>query len=202
MTEPQPRVPYQEASRLLLRESILDAVHDFLLERDWSGVTMTDVAAAVGVSRQTLYNEFGSRQGLANGYALRLVDRFVDAVTDAVYRHEGDARAALVDGFTGFFQASGADPLVRSLRTGAAKPDLLRIVTTESAPLIERATGRLAETFRLSWIQASEGDSTVLGHGIVRIALSYVSMPPTSDRDDAQELAALLAPFVDVVTRA
>ncbi len=42
----------------------------------------------------------------------------------------------------------------------------------------------------------------MLGHGIVRIALSYVSMPPTSDRDDAQELAALLAPFVDVVTRA
>jgi len=36
----------------------------------------------------------------------------------------------------------------------------------------------------------------------VRIALSYVSMPPTSDRDDARELAALLAPFVDVVTRA
>ncbi|PTR31641.1 TetR family transcriptional regulator [Rhodococcus sp. OK519] len=202
MTEPHSRVPYQEASRLLLRESILDTVHDFLLERDWSGVTMTDVAAVVGVSRQTLYNEFGSRQGLANGYALRLVDRFVDAVADAVYRHEGDAHTALVDGFTVFFQASGADPLVRSLRTGAAKPDLLRIVTTDSAPLIERATGRLAETFRLSWIQASDTDSTVLSHGIVRIALSYVSMPPTSDRDDARELAALLSPFVDVVTRA
>ncbi|MCL2533976.1 MAG: TetR family transcriptional regulator [Nocardiaceae bacterium] len=201
MSESRSRMPYSEASRLLLRESILGAVRDLLLERDWSAVTMTDVAAAVGVSRQTLYNEFGSRQGLAEGYALRLVDQFVDAVATAVYAHVGDARAALVDGFTVFFQASGADPLVGSLRRGDAKPDLLRIVTTDSAPLVERASERLAETFRRSWVQASEADAMILSRGVVRVALSYISMPPTSDRDDAQELAALLSPFVDVVTR-
>lgn len=201
MSESQPRTPYPEASRLLLRESILGAVRDLLLERDWSAVTMSDVAAAVGISRQTLYNEFGNRQGLAEGYALRLVDQFVDAVAAAVYAHVGDARAALVDGFTVFFQASGADPLVGSLRSGAAKPDLLRIVTTDSAPLVERASERLAETFRRSWVQASEADAMVLSRGVVRVALSYISMPPTSDRDDAQELASLLSPFVDVVTR-
>ena len=201
MSESRSRMPYSEASRLLLRESILGAVRDLLLERDWSAVTMTDVAAAVGVSRQTLYNEFGSRQGLAEGYALRLVDQFVDAVATAVYAHVGDAQAALVDGFTVFFQASGADPLVGSLRRGDAKPDLLRIVTTDSAPLVERASERLAETFRRSWVQASEADAMILSRGVVRVALSYISMPPTSDRDDAQELAALLSPFVDVVTR-
>ncbi|QBJ95330.1 TetR/AcrR family transcriptional regulator [Rhodococcus sp. ABRD24] len=201
MTESYERVPYQEAARLLLRESILGAVHDLLLERDWSKVTMTDVAAMAGISRQTLYNEFGSRQGLAEGYALRLVDRFVDAVESAVYAHVGDARAALVDGFAVYFHASAEDPLVRSLRNGAAKPDLLRIVTTDSAPLVARASERLAETFRRSWIQAPEADSSILAHGVVRIALSYVSMPPASDRDDAQELAALLAPYVDIVTR-
>lgn len=201
MSESGSRMPYPEASRLLLRESILGAVRDLLLERDWSAVTMSDVAAAVGVSRQTLYNEFGNRQGLAEGYALRLVDQFVDAVASAVYAHIGDARAALVDGFTVFFQASGADPLVGSLRSGVAKPDLLRIVTTDSAPLVDRASERLAETFRRSWIQASDADAMILARGVVRVALSYISMPPTSDRDDAQELAALLSPFVDVVTR-
>ncbi|WFR74076.1 TetR family transcriptional regulator [Prescottella defluvii] len=201
MSESGSRMPYPEASRLLLRESILGAVRDLLLERDWSAVTMSDVAAAVGVSRQTLYNEFGNRQGLAEGYALRLVDQFVDAVATAVYAHVGDARAALVDGFTVFFQASGADPLVASLRSGVAKPDLLRIVTTDSAPLVERASERLAETFQRSWVQASDADAMILARGVVRVALSYISMPPTSDRDDAQELAALLSPFVDVVTR-
>jgi hypothetical protein len=88
------------------------------------------------------------------------------------------------------------------LRTGEAKPDLLRIVTTDSGPLIERASERLAETFRRSWIQAPEADAAIFARSVVRIALSYVSMPPASDRDDAQDLASLLAPFVDAIARA
>ena len=32
----------------------------------------------------TIYNEFGSRQGLAEGYAMRLADRLVDAVDEAI----------------------------------------------------------------------------------------------------------------------
>ncbi len=55
-----------------MRDSVLDAMRDLLLTRDWSAITLSDVARAAGISRQTIYNEFGSRQGLAQGYALRL----------------------------------------------------------------------------------------------------------------------------------
>src|ERR1700720_742569 len=75
---PVKRIPYAEASRVLLRDSVLDAMRDLLLTRDWSAITLSDVARAAGISRQTIYNEFGSRQGLAQGYALRLADRLVD----------------------------------------------------------------------------------------------------------------------------
>ena len=74
------RIPYAEASRVLLRDSILNGMRDLLLSRDWSSITLSDVAAAAGISRQTIYNEFGSRQGLAQGYAMRLADSLVDAV--------------------------------------------------------------------------------------------------------------------------
>src|SRR6202012_4925171 len=74
------RMPYAEASRALLRDSVLDAMRELLLTRDWSAITLSDVARAAGISRQTIYNEFGSRQGLAHGYALRLADRLGDAV--------------------------------------------------------------------------------------------------------------------------
>lgn len=46
------------------RESLLDAAYTALARRSWSTVRMVDVAAAAGVSRQTLYNEFGSKEGL------------------------------------------------------------------------------------------------------------------------------------------
>ncbi len=67
---------------MLLRDSILDGMREMLLDRDWSSITLSDVAKAAGISRQTIYNEFGSRQGLAEGYALRLADRLVDAVDE------------------------------------------------------------------------------------------------------------------------
>ncbi|MEU5842827.1 TetR family transcriptional regulator [Rhodococcus sp. NPDC047139] len=191
------RVPFHEASRVLLRSTILDAMRELLAERDWSAVTMSDVARTAGISRQTLYKEFSSRQGLAQGYALRLVDEFVDAVADSVYAHVGDARAALVDGFAFFFEASAADPLVRSLLDGEAKPDLLRLITTDAAPILERGASRLTETFHHSWIGASETDAGILARAVVRVALSFVSMPPTSGRDVAADLADLLVPFVE-----
>ena len=73
-----------------LRDSVLDAMRVELLGKDWSAITLSDVARTAGVSRQTIYNEFGSRLGLAQGYALRLADRLVDAVGGAIDGSGGD----------------------------------------------------------------------------------------------------------------
>ncbi len=192
-----PRVPYPEASRALLRDSVLDAMREELLTKDWSAITLSDVARTAGVSRQTIYNEFGSRQGLAQGYALRLADRLVDAIGDAITSNVGNVLAAFTEGFRMFFTESAADPLVISLLTGVAKPDLLQMITTDSAPIITRASAKLTEAFMNSWVSASEEDSGVLARAIVRLAMSYVSMPPEADHDVALDLARLMTPFAE-----
>ncbi|BBY98439.1 TetR family transcriptional regulator [Mycolicibacterium fallax] len=188
---------YAEASRGLLRAMVLDAMHDLLLSRDWSSITLSDVAGAAGVSRQSIYNEFGSRHGLAQGYALRLADRLVDAIGVAIDGNVGHADAAFLEGFRHFFATSAADPLVISLLTGAAKPDLLQIITTDSAPIITRCSARLTDALLGSWIPIGAEDAGVLARAIVRLAISYVSMPPEADHDVAADLARLMAPFVD-----
>jgi AcrR family transcriptional regulator len=191
------RVPYAEASRALLRDSILDGMRELLLTRDWSSITLSAVAAAAGISRQTIYNEFGSRQGLAQGYALRLADRLVDAVDDAIHGNVGDIYAAFSQGFRAFFTESAADPLVISLLTGATKPELLQLITTDSAPIITRSSQRLTSTFMHSWVRASEEDAGVLARAVVRLCMSYVSMPPEADHDVATDLARLMSPFAE-----
>jgi AcrR family transcriptional regulator len=178
-----------------------------LLARDWSSITLSDVAKAAGISRQTIYNEFGSRQGLAQGYALRLADRLVDAVERAIEANVGNIYAAFLDGFRSFFLESASDPLVISLLTGAAKPDLLQLITTDSAPIITRCSQRLTSTFMHSWVRANEEDSGVLARAIVRLAMSYVSMPPEradlgappaeGGGDVARDLARLMTPFAE-----
>src|SRR6201985_3270042 len=174
---PVKRMPYAEASRVLLRDSVLDAMRDLLQSRDWSAITLSDVARAAGISRQTIYNEFGSRQGLAQGYALRLADRLVDTMHEALDANVGNIYESFLQAFRRFFAESAADPLVISLRTGVAKPDLLQLITTDSAPIITRASGRLASALTETWVATSDEDAGVLARGIVRMALSYVSMP-------------------------
>jgi AcrR family transcriptional regulator len=202
----RPRVPYAEASRALLRDSILDGMRDLLLTRDWSAITLADVARAAGISRQTIYNEFGSRQGLAQGYALRLADRLVDVIDDEIRRNEGNIYSAFVQGFRAFFTESASDPLVISLLNGEAKPDLLQLITIDSAPIINHCSQRLTASFAHSWVKASDEDAGVLARAIVRLAMSYVSMPPEADLgappasgggDVADDLARLLTPFAE-----
>jgi AcrR family transcriptional regulator len=194
---PVERIPYAEASRVLLRDSVLDAMRDLLLTRDWSAITLSDVARAAGISRQTIYNEFGSRQGLAQGYALRLADRLVDAIHAALDANVGNFFEAFLAGFRSFFAESAADPLVISLLSGVAKPDLLQLITTDSAPIITRASARLSSALTTTWVATSDEDAGVLARAIVRLALSYVSMPPEADHDVARDLARLMTPFAE-----
>lgn len=191
------RMPYAEASRALLRDSVLDAMRELLLGRDWSAITLSDVARAAGISRQTIYNEFGSRQGLAQGYALRLADRLVEAVQAALQANVGNLYEAFLQGFRDLFSELSTDPLVVSLLTGVAKPDLLQIITTDSAPIITRASERLTAVLTHSWVAASDEDAGVLARAIVRLALSYVSMPPEASHDVAADLARLMTPFAE-----
>ena len=73
---------------------------------------MGDIAAAAGVSRQTLYKEFGSRDEFAQAFVMREVDRFLAAVEAAVREHLDDPPTALSAAFDVFLTAAAEDPLV------------------------------------------------------------------------------------------
>ncbi|GAA1482621.1 TetR family transcriptional regulator [Gordonia sinesedis] len=190
------RQTFAEASKRLLRTTLLDGLHDLLADRDWSAVTMADVARISGVSRQTVYNEFGSRNGLAQAYALRLAVNFTHLVTAAIDANVDDVDKALHDGFAAFFTEAGADPLITSLQSGDAKPDLLKLITTDAGPIITTASDGLTRALTESWIKLPAEDAERIARSVARIALSYVSMPPETDRDVAADLAAVMAPAV------
>lgn len=84
-----------------LRSAVFDAMHELLEGRDWSAVTMSDVAKAAGLSRQTLYSTFGNRQGLAQAYALQLSETFAGEIRDSIIRHPGQIETALREGING-----------------------------------------------------------------------------------------------------
>lgn len=184
-----------------MRHDVFNAMHELLVAQDWSAVTMSDVAKAAGLSRQTLYSTFGNRQGLAQAYALQLSETFAGEIRDSIERHPGEIDLALREGINGFLQSSSRDPLIRALVTGEIKPELLRLVTTEAGPLIERATEVLTPALADSWMQIEERQARLAASIIARIGISFISLPPEDPDQLASGLTEVVVPYLTQVAQ-
>jgi AcrR family transcriptional regulator len=191
------RTPYQEAARELLRQTLFGAARDQLEERPWSEITMSDIAAAAGVSRQTLYKEFGSRNEFAQALVIHEGERFLDVVDSAVREHLDDPRAAMAAALETFLRTAGEDPLVRILLSDDGTAGLLPFVTTRGAPVVQWATSRLTTTIEAGWPQAPPPKARLLAENLVRLAISHVTAPGDSPETTATQTGELLGPFVD-----
>jgi AcrR family transcriptional regulator len=187
--------PYAVAARELLRDTLFDAARHELEQRAWSEVTMADVAAAAGVSRQTLYKEFGSRDEFAQAFVLREADGFIAAVEGALDAHLDDPRAALTAAFALFLTAAAEDPLIRAAIRGGG--EMLPFVTTQGQTLVEGAAERLRWAIATRWPQAEEHDVALLAECLVRLAISYATLPIDSAGMTASSITELLGPFID-----
>lgn len=191
--------PYPVAARELLRNTLLDAARELLRERTWDQVTMADVARAAGVSRQTLYNEFGSRHAFAVALVLREGDRFLTDVEQALLAHRDDAAAALEAAVGVFLGTAAQDPLVRAIATGQGDGDdsLLPLVTTQGEPVVGYAVERLSGAIATGWPAAAASDVALLADALVRLGISYAALPSGTPQDTAAALRRLLAPFIE-----
>ncbi|WP_328905746.1 TetR/AcrR family transcriptional regulator [Streptomyces sp. NBC_00234] len=189
------------------REALLDAALAAIATRPWAAVRMVDVATAAGVSRQTLYNEFGSKDGLARALIRRATDGYLAGVEKALAAGQGPAALALWT-----VHCARTNALVRALLTGfwgERLPRPVRAAPPSAVPARRRAD---AATPAPAELLALVRDRAVaaLGEGrpgrdaaelavtceiALRLALSYALVPPAgaAGPDGA---AADLAPLV------
>lgn len=176
------------------RETLLEAAHEAVGEQPWSGVRMVDVASAAGVSRQTLYNEFGTKEGLGAALVSRLVETFL----------EGALRAAALEGRGGadpaeccagaaawMLRAARDEPIVRSALTGCwgAQMPLPSIADVGRAQFAPVRAGELTAVLceRMAALLAGDGHTGAVDRACeagLRIALSFVVAPPAGREDD------------------
>jgi len=190
------RPSHAEASRALLRESVLDAVGELLADDAWPDVRMSDVANAAGVSRQTLYNAFGDRDGLAGAYLLRESERFLAAIDDAIAANAGDPREALRAAAELFLSLAAAHPMIRAATSGR-NDEWVALATTRGEPLLTTMSARLADRIEHTWPAVSPGDALLLAENLVRLAISYAVLPSDTPARTAGQLTRALGPFVD-----
>lgn len=196
MSAPTPRVPYSVAARELLRNTLLDAACHELASRHWADITMADIAVAAGVSRQTLYKEFGSREEFAQVLVLREAESFLDAVEASVNQHLTDPSKALAAALDLFLTEAAENPLLRAIVVEEGAEELLALLTTQGKPLVERAADRLTEVMVAGWPLMRRRDAELLSDVLVRVAISYAALPSGSSHDTAASVSSIFEPYV------
>jgi len=179
--------------RARLRELALDAARDVVLDRGWAAVRMGAIATAVGISRQSLHGEFGTKEELGDALVMRETTTFLDGVQARLAEHPGDLAGGVADAAEFMLSATRDDPLLQTIltRTPANGGDqsLLPLLTTRGEPLIEHAVrivcGWVTEQGKL----ANPADVRLMSESVVRLAQSHLLTPTKTPSEAARDLA-------------
>ncbi|WP_181772008.1 TetR/AcrR family transcriptional regulator [Amycolatopsis pittospori] len=200
---------FSDRTKASLRETLLDAATELLPERGYTALRMADVAAHAGVSRQTVYNEFGNKAALAQAVVLRTTSEFLegirlrvehaqnllDGIREAVvYTIEHARENRLVAAALGTRTIS-----TRTIGTEAGE-DLLPLLTTKGAPILTAATEIAAEQYREFEPSLSARSAALLAETVVRLSLSHLVMPSHTADEAAASVVAVLAPAIRALT--
>lgn len=194
-----PAATNRETSRARLRDALVDAARDLTVAHGWKNVGMAQVAQAAGVSRQTVYNEFDGRSGLAEAVVLREVERFVAGVRAELFAHGGDVHAAAHAAILHTLREAGGNPLVHAILSGApAETDeLLPFLTTRSGAVLTTATAVIQEWAARFVPGAAPAALALAADSIVRLTISHVVLPLASPEESAAALADVFTRLLD-----
>jgi AcrR family transcriptional regulator len=174
-----------------LRERIVAAAVVLTTERGWAQVTMARLADAVGVSRQTVYNEIGTKPRLAEAMILGELERFLALVTVAFDRHPTDLVSAIEAATRSVLEASQDNPLLHAVvsATHGADTELLPLLTTHSESLLATAKAVVVDRVAPYDVELTPTRLDAAIDMVVRVVLSHVMQPSASPERTAADLA-------------
>jgi AcrR family transcriptional regulator len=186
---------FTERTKASLREALLDAAADLLPDRGHAGLRMADVADKAGVSRQTVYNEFGNKAALTQAVALRTASEFLDGIRQRFETADG-LLAGIHHAVVYTIEHARENRLVAAALGTEAGEDLLPLLTTRGEPILTAAADLAAEQYREFEPGLSAEAAALLAETAVRLSLSHLVLSTHSATEAADAVTAVLAPAI------
>lgn len=166
-------------ARQQVRDALLDAAQEITVTSGWHRLRMGAVAAEVGVSRQTLHAEFGTRDSLGQALIMRETERFLTGVADCLQRHPGKLGTAVSEAVAYTLRRAAEDPLLRTVLTSARGGDdtLLPLLTTRSEPVLHAASAALREFADAHHPDLDPERVAAVVDNVVRLTVSHIVLP-------------------------
>jgi AcrR family transcriptional regulator len=178
------------------RDALLDAAYDAALAGDWERVRMADVARDAGVSRQTLYYEFGSKDGLAQALALREAERWTEGAMHAIDGHDGTPVEAVTAATVWTLEEAARNPLLKAVLTDDVG-GLLPFLTTRSEQLQATAREHLERHVRSHWPEIEPARLHLVADTVVRLTFSHLLLPGGRPEQVADEIAEIVSALLE-----
>ena len=170
------------------RGRILDAAFDAIAVFGIARLSLEDVARRAGLSRQTLYRYFRTKDDVVAAVILREEQALLEVVTAAGMTHE-DVRDALEAAILATLVAGREHPLLgRLLETEPER--VLPLLMSDEAPVLSAATPAVADLIVARLPSVDEARARRIADTITRLIVSWVVNPPA---DTAADLAHDLA---------
>ncbi|MFC4785818.1 TetR family transcriptional regulator [Nocardioides sp. MAHUQ-72] len=187
--------PHAAAAAPTMRERIVESAVALTTEVGWARVTMATVADRVGVSRQTVYNEVGTKPGLAEAMILHELDRFLGVVNLAFDAHPDDLVAAIREASRGVLVLAQDNQLLHAVvsATHGADTELLPLLTTHAESLLAAAKIVIADRIEPYDLGLDEEHLEAAIDMVVRVVLSHVMQPSGPPDRTAADIAWIAA---------
>lgn len=184
--------PSTDPSVATLRARILAAAAQLTSTEGWGKVTMARLAGAVGVSRQTVYNEVGGKPDLAEAMVLHELTRFL-AVVDRAFEVETDLLVALKVACRGVLEVAQDNELLHAIvsATHGAETELLPLLTTHAESLLVTAKSMVSDRIARFDLGLTPAQVEVVVDVVVRTMLSHVMQPSDTPARTADDIAWL-----------
>lgn len=178
--------------RARLRDVALDAAREVVLDRGWGAVRMGAIATQVGISRQSLHAEFGTKEDLGNALVLREMAEFFDGVRARLDGHPGDLSGAVADAAEYIVSVARENPLLETILTRAAAGgdvSLLSLFTVRGEALLDTATTLVRDWVIEQWPAAEPADVRLMVESVVRLCQSHILTPTKSPAEVGADMA-------------
>ena len=175
---------------------ILDATFAAIQDYGLTRITVEDVAQRAGLSRQTVYRYFPSKDDLIVALVSREEEKFLDGVRAAFLEHD-DLETATTESVRFVLGYAKTHPLMERL-LGPDQQTFLPFVTTRAEPAVVRARETMLDLLRARRPEADVERLRTLIDGTTRALISYMLTPTDRDTDDiASSIARLVASVID-----
>ena len=202
-----PTEPARVSFRRHVREKVLRATRELAIEKGWDQVRMSEVAESVGVSRPTLYKEFGDKQGLGDALVVSEGQRFMEGILAVLAEHVGDVRGGITAAVQFTLCEAEDSPLLKAVLTsnpsgndrgGSSSTGVLPLLPT-SASLLQLCSAALITWFNDHFDDLDPEDVEEVADVLVRLTVSHVVLPAADLTTTGERISRVALRYLGVV---